>query len=277
MVDPPRTVGGVIRRGFAIWAEGATTLWAVLLPLALVSQLVGVLLTVATAPHGSTVLNGTIYVPAGSSTGAIRTAHIVGLALAALIGVLGAGVALRVFTAAASGSRPAGREALGFAWARFGGLLWLSILYAAVVVGGSILLVLPGIYIAVACTAVFPVLALEDKRGFDALRRARDLSKDRWWATLGAILPAWVLVVGGGVLVSSVLRGSGSISGYALTQALGGLVIQVLLVPLGTAASVAVYFELRARHEPLPTLARSVSVATPTPGADASGGDIWWS
>lgn len=273
MVDPPRTVAGVIRRGFAIWANSATALWGVLLPLSVLSQLVSVLLIVVAAPSGSTVINGTIYVPAGSSTGAIATAHIVALALTALIAVLAAGVSLRVLTATATGSRSGGREALRFAWARYGGLLWLGILYLAVVAGGSLLLVLPGIYVAVACTAALPVLVLEDKRGFDALRRARDLSKGRWWATLGAIAPAWVVVVGGGLLVNSVLRSSGSVAGSALTEAFGGLVIQVLLVPIGTAAAVAVYFELRARHEPLPAVALPASVVAPPP----AGADIWWS
>jgi len=198
MGDEPRSVGGVVRRGFGLWAENATTLWGVLVPLALASQLVCVVAIVATAPRGSKVIDGTIEVPTGAATGAIGAAHLLGFALTALLGVLAAGVALGIFSEAAAGSRSSGRSALSFAWSRIGALMWLGLLYAAVVAGGSLLAVLPGIYIAIACTAAYPVLFAEDKRGLGALARARELSKGRWWATLGAMAPSWLLVGGRG-------------------------------------------------------------------------------
>jgi len=275
MLGQPRSIGGVVRRGFEVWARSATTLWGVLVPLALATQIVAAIATITAAPAGSTAIDGRIYVPANASTGAVNAAHLLGLALTALIGVLAAGVAVRVFGEAAAGSTPSGRSALRFAWARFGGLLWLAILYAAVVAGGSLLLVLPGIYIAIACTAAIPVLAAEDKRGLRALRRARELSKGRWWATLGAMAPSWVLAVAGAFVVTSALRVSGSVTTYALAQALGGLVIQVLLVPIVTAASVAVYLDLRARREPLPITGPPLAAVTgPPPPAVRDG---WWS
>jgi hypothetical protein len=81
--------------------------------------------------------------------------------------------------------------------------------------------------------------------------------------------PSWVLAVGGTFIVTSALRVSGSVTTYALTQALGWLVIQVLLVPLATAASVAVYLDLRARREPMPvTSAPLAAVAAPSAPGD---------
>jgi hypothetical protein len=244
-------------------------------PLALASQLVAVIATIAAAPSGSTAIDGRIYVPAGAGTATIDTAHLLGLALTVLVGVFAAGVALRIFGDVAAGSAPSSRAALRFAWSRFGCLLWLAILYAAVVAGGTLLLILPGIYIAIACTAAFPALAAEDKRGLRALDRAHKLSQGRWWATLGAMAPSWVLAVGGAFIVTSALRVSGSVTTYALTQALGGLVVQVLLVPVATAASVAVYLDLRARREPLPvTSAPLAAVPAASPPGDF---EHWWS
>jgi hypothetical protein len=276
MGDEPRSVGGVVRRGFAVWAQSAITLWGVLVPLALASQLVSVVAVIAAAPSGSFVQNGTIFVPAGAATSPIRIAHLVGIALTAIVGVLGAGAGLRIFAQTAAGSTPAGRPALRFAWSHFGSLVWLGILYAAVVLGGSFLLVLPGLYILIACTAAFPVLAGEEQRGLRALGRARELSKGRWWATLGAMLPSWILAGGGTALILFVVRVNGSVTNYALAQAFGGFVIQVLLVPLGTAASVAVYLDLRARREPMPTNNVGRAIIAPLTLPPPSG-DIWWS
>ena len=274
MGDEPRSVGGVVRRGFGLWAENATTLWGVLVPLALASQLVCVVAIVATAPRGSKVIDGTIEVPTGAATGAIGAAHLLGFALTALLGVLAAGVALGIFSEAAAGSRSSGRSALRFAWSRIGALMWLGLLYAAVVAGGSLLAVLPGIYIAIACTAAYPVLFAEDKRGLGALARARELSKGRWWATLGAMAPSWLLAGGGALLVTFTLRVNGSVASYALTQAFGGFVISVLLVPIATAASVAVYRDLRAHREHVPRIAPAPAAVAAAPPPS---GDIWWS
>lgn len=276
MGERPRSVGGVVARGFGLWAESAITLWGVLVPLVAVSQAAVVVALVATAPSGSTVLNGTIYVPAGSPTGAIRAAHLGGLALSALVAVLAAGVAVRILTQAAGGTPGDGRAALRFARSHFGALVWLGVLYAAVVAGGSLLLVLPGIYVAVACTAAFPVLVAEDRRGLDALRRARELSKGRWWATLAAMAPSWIIAGGGAALVTVVLRVNGSVASYALAEGFGGFVIAVLLVPVATATTVAVYGDLRARREPPLLAAGRVAIAA-TPSSQPPGGDIWWS
>jgi hypothetical protein len=276
VADRPRSIGGVVRRGVELWAQSAITLWGVLVPLAVLFQLAAAIAMISSAPSGSTVINGTIFVPAGAGTGSVEAAHLVGIALTALSGLLGAGVALRIFSAAAAGSSAGAGAALRFASSRFGGLVWLGILYGAVVAGGVVLLALPGIYIAVACTAALPVLVLEDKRGLGALTRARELSKGRWWATLGAMAPSWLLAAGGGLLITTTLRVSGTVTTYALTQALGWLVIQVLLVPIGTAASLAVYLDLRARREPIPLrVAGLAAVAVPSPGPGR--GEQWWS
>jgi hypothetical protein len=77
---------------------------------------------------GLDLSNGTIYVPLGSSTGGIVFAHLVTLVLESLVGVLGAGAALRIFSEAAQGRHEQAPDALHFALRRYGGLLWLSIL-----------------------------------------------------------------------------------------------------------------------------------------------------
>lgn len=275
----PRSVTGVVRHGLRLWADNAVTLWVVLVPLTLAAELVVVLATVAAAPAGSTVLNGTIYVLPGSATGAIKAARLFGEVVGGLVGVLGAGVGLRIFSQAALGHTERPAAALRFSWQRFGSLLWLAIIAAVATVAGLFALIIPGIYLFVAFAVGAPVVVIEGHRGVVALRRSHTLVKRRWWATLGALLPTMILVGAGGFLVITTLRTSGSVSGYALTQAVGIVVLQSLLVPLSTATTVAIYFDLHARGEPGRRIEASrpqVDLATPPP-TPPSTGDIWWS
>jgi len=274
----PRPVMAVVRQGLRLWADSALTLWSVIIPVTVLAEVVVVAATVAAAPAGASVVNGTIYVPLGASTGTFVTVRLLGDVVGALAGVLCAGVALRIFGEAASGRTEPARAALRFGRRRFGPLLWLGILTSLATILGALLLIIPGIYVVVAFAVAAPVVVIEEHRGMVALQRSRELVKGRWWATLGALLPTMVLVAAGGLVVVTTLRTSGSVSGFALTQAVGVVVLQALLVPLITATSVAIYFDLRARHRP-----GRVAAATPhadpppPPAAPATAGDIWWS
>jgi hypothetical protein len=86
-----------------------------------------------------------------------------------------------------------------------------------------------------------------------------------------------MLVGGGTALITFVLRVNGSVSSYALAEAFGGFVIQVLLVPIGTATTVAVYRDLRARREPMPTNTVGRAIIAPLVSPPPPSGDIWWS
>jgi hypothetical protein len=267
----------VVRQGLRLWADNALTLWGVIVPVTVVAELAVVLATVAVAPAGSSVLNGTILVP-GTSTGAIVTVRALGDVVGALVGVLCAGVALRIFSEAAFGRTEPARAALRFGGQRFGGLLWLAILAGLLTFLGGVALILPGIYLIVAFALAAPVLVIEGQRGIVALRRSRELIKGRWWPTLGALLPTMIFVAAGALVVATTLRTSGSVSGFALTQAVGVVVLQALLVPLTTATTVAIYFDLRARRGPGRIEAPAPAADPPAPPiAPAPAGDIWWS
>jgi hypothetical protein len=267
-----------VRQGLRLWADNAVTLWGVIVPVTVVAELLVVAATVAAAPAGSAVLNGTIYVPPGSSTGTIETVRLLADLVGGLVGVLGAGVALRIFSEAAFGRAVSARAALRYGCQRFGSLLWLGILSGLATLLGVLALIVPGVYVIVAFSVAAPVVVIEGHRGMVALQRSRELVKGRWWATLGALLPAMVLLGAGAFVVGTTLRTSGSVSGFALTQAVGVVVLQALLVPVTTATAVAIYFDLHARRGPGRIEATAPKSDLPPPAtAPAAAGDIWWS
>jgi hypothetical protein len=72
-------------------------------------------------------------------------------------------------------------------------LLWVSILAGLATIGGFILLILPGIYLAV--RFAFGQLAVIDakKKGVEALKDSWALTKNRFWAVLGRELAGGVV------------------------------------------------------------------------------------
>jgi hypothetical protein len=54
--------------------------------------------------------------------------------------------------------------------------------------GGSIMLIIPGIWLGVALMLMTYVFVIEQRRGIDALRQSKDYIRGYWWAVLGRVL-----------------------------------------------------------------------------------------
>ncbi|UYZ63341.1 hypothetical protein [Hymenobacter weizhouensis] len=71
----------------------------------------------------------------------------------------------------------------------------LSSLVGGLVVGlGFMLLVIPGIYLAVALSLLWVVQILEDASLGHSFRRSLNLVRDHWWATLGLVLVVSMII-----------------------------------------------------------------------------------
>lgn len=66
-----------------------------------------------------------------------------------------------------------------------GPFLWIGILKGLAIVGGYILLIVPGIIFSVWFLFSSYALILEDKRDVSALKRSKQLVKDHWWYICG--------------------------------------------------------------------------------------------
>lgn len=113
---------------------------------------------------------------------------------------------------------------------------------------GLLLLIVPGIYLAVRWYLAAVVVTVEGRTPIVALRRGAELVEGMWWATFGRVLLA-VLAFGLVALVGQLLAvatGSGAlfVSLLAITQAVA--------VSLTAIFATLLFFDLRARkeHEP---------------------------
>jgi hypothetical protein len=150
---------------------------------------------------------------------------------------------------------------------RSGSVIAVSIMAGILIMLAFLLLVIPGIIVAVWTAVAVPVAAIEGRRNSDALGRSRQLARGQFWHVLGTSALAWVIVI---LLVMGLAFTSGLLLAMVgvsenVRELVGGLLI-VPLFPLVGVTTAFLYFDLRVRNEgaDVEALARDLAAA---PGA----------
>jgi len=73
------------------------------------------------------------------------------------------------------------QDAYLLARSKFVSYFWVNILVSLIVTVGFLLLVIPGIYLGVLYSLANLVVVLENKRGWNVLKRSAELVKGHWW------------------------------------------------------------------------------------------------
>ena len=91
------------------------------------------------------------------------------------------------------------QESYRFGFKRLGSVILVSVLVGLAVIGGFILLVIPGLIFLVFLSVSVPVLIVENRRGTDAMSRSWNLVKGHFWHAVGVIIVAGLItgIVGG--------------------------------------------------------------------------------
>lgn len=114
--------------------------------------------------------------------------------------------------------------------------IWLAILVMVAVAGGFILLIVPGIILAIGFMFTNYALVVEDKRGMQALLRSRQYVRGYWWAVLGRGLLAGAIFVAGMLLIY--------LPSFLILGAVGGAVVYLVLIVCYSAFSVCYTYEM---------------------------------
>ena len=151
------------------------------------------------------------------------------------------------------GRTPGAGDILDGALPFLGPVLLVMILYALVVLGGLILLVLPGIFFAIRFQFGVPAVVLEKERGTEALRRSWRLTKDNFWRLFGILLIAGILAAIANAIftIPTVLATHNMGPSGWIIRAVGGSVAAVLTTPFTQLVAVLLYLDLRVRKEDL--------------------------
>ncbi len=182
-------------------------------------------------------------------------------------------------------------DAAGYGIRRIGSVLWIGILAALAVgltvlgvgFGAAVIAAVAGaVGVALAIVAViavtafmytrlslaFPALTEEDLRGSAAIRRSWDLVRGRWWPVFGALVLAFVIVIGVqagfGVALVGVLQLDSPALVLTLISVLN-IVAQVLVFPFFAATLVVLYYDQRVRKEGLDLELQTRTLGEPAP------------
>lgn len=117
----------------------------------------------------------------------IRAMQIQGL-LDLLIGTLGALAIVHITVAAARGERLGPGGAFGRAASMYGSGVFVTFLYNVGTSLGTLLLVVPGILIAVYAFFCLQALVVNGRRGLDALNYSYEVVKGRWWTMFARLV-----------------------------------------------------------------------------------------
>lgn len=123
--------------------------------------------------------------------------------------------------------------------------IWISIISTLIILGGTLLLIIPGIIFSVWYMFGNVALVLDGKKGMAALKESKRLVRGRWWQVFfAAVLPtvAIVLLL---ILVDIVLNAIFGIINSILIIELISSFISYLMTPLFTAIFVILYIELQ--------------------------------
>lgn len=89
------------------------------------------------------------------------------------------------------------RATIGWFWS----FVWLAILEILAVMGGMFMLIIPGIWLAIALSLMVYVFVIERRRGLDALRQSKDYMKGYWWAVAGRSILLGLLFIGATIVI----------------------------------------------------------------------------
>lgn len=115
--------------------------------------------------------------------------------------------------------------------------------YALLVMGGVILLIVPGIWVFVAGYFATQAAVMERRGPLDAFRRSSELVEDRWWRTAGTLVFGLVVLNGAFYPMALAIDKIDSGAVYIAVS----ILLEVLTLSLSALFGTLLYFSLRAR------------------------------
>ena len=125
-----------------------------------------------------------------------------------------------------------------------------SIILSIGIMIGSILLIVPGIILALMWWVYVPAIVVEGKGIMESFGRSRELTRGHRWHILGLVIVILVLILAVGWIVDKIVGGIISASvDPAFFQIIAGYVVNSLIAAFGAILVAVGYYYLRAEKE----------------------------
>jgi hypothetical protein len=216
-MQPPLDVGVVVRRVFQVYVEEAPVLMPAAAVVFVFSGILSALLVAASPGLG-----------------------LLGLLISLVATALFTGMVVQLVADVQDGRRDASAgDLLRAVMPVLGQLLVVSIVVAACVLIGIVLVVVPGLVLMTIWAVAVPVVVLERPPGLRPLGRSRELVRGNGWRVFGVILLLDILVI----VLAAALQLAADTGGTGVGIVVR-VVVGVLTAPLSALAAAVLYFEL---------------------------------
>jgi hypothetical protein len=155
-------------------------------------------------------------------------------------------ICIHALHSVAAGGSPRPRQAVVEGFEAFTPIFF-AIALAAIGIALGLLLVLPGIYLFIRWYVVPQAVVIDGARGPAALARSGELTRGRWWRTLGIFLVAYLATLVPALLVLTPLAAVAESTDRAVWSLVGTILAQTVSAPLLALVSTLLYYDLRAR------------------------------
>ncbi len=239
----PQSIGQVLDRSFRLTAAAFRHTWLLALP----AGLAGYAASAYQFTRGDTVAQALT----APQDAVYWTLYIVGALLSMLFF---AAIYLRV-DAIAGGTAAQGGE-VQTALRRLPLLIVLLVLTILALIGGLLLLIVPGVILAVSLMLSMPVFLLEDKGPIASLKSSHRLVWGHWWRTAAILTVAVIIVIVlyfiFGVLAAAIaplLAGGEPVVAALLSLLIVLALLGVLITPFFVSLVLNIYWDLKLRKE----------------------------
>lgn len=253
----PQGVGGVLDTAFQLYKASLAVVW----PISLLLAIVGMPPTLYWMFSGRPLPDPDSI---GASVG-LNLGFDAADPIGSLVGVISGVLTLWVLSALYLKQRALGvdqqlgvGDALNMALRRLAPLVGASILFVLAVVAGLLLLLVPGLILAVSLMMYMALLLFEDKGAVDSLTASHRLVWGNWWRSSAILTVALILVVVIFVALGVVAVIVAPFAGLAMADiVMVGLISELIfnaafnlfLMPFFTAVMIALYWDLKLRKE----------------------------
>jgi MFS family permease len=122
-----------------------------------------------------------------------------------------------------------------------GALLGAGILAGLGIVGGLILLVVPGLYLATIWSVIAPVIVVERRRVFDSFGRSRQLVEGQGWPVFGTIVVAYVIAAVAALAFGQIAV---AIANGPIVRIVFSALASTITAPIGALVAAILYYRL---------------------------------
>lgn len=255
----PRSIGGVLDDAIGLYRHSLRRIWPLTLALALIGAVPGVVMgldLVGVSPQRQVfVLLGLLKTPSAWLSGLVIYL-LYAVAYAALVSALDA-IATRGVVSLA--------DAFGVAMSLAARFIGASLLLALILLVGFALLLIPGVYLSGIFQLALIALVVERGGVIDSFRASASLIKGYWWRSAIIITVAVIITIVfsviGGIASEAAVSVLGQGVGTVLIQRLLVTALNVVLISMLPCFLLALYYDLKLRHEGGDLAARVAALA----------------